>query len=106
GVRVDHRVRALDQLGERRVRQPLGERPGRVAREAAVEVLAVLGHDEHAPGPECGQVQYRHGAHPAAQVVRLELTGPAAHGGHRRVLAAVYPGDHRESGTVVPAGDL
>ena len=106
GVRVNHRVRAFDELGKRRVRQPLGERPCRVAREAAVEVLAVLGHDERAPGPERGQVQHRNGPHPAAQAGRLQLTGPAAHRGHRRVLAAVYPGDHRESGAVVRAGDL
>ena len=66
-------VRPGDQLGERRVGQPLGQRPGRVAGEAPVQVLAVLGDDERAARPERGDVEHRHGPDAAAELALLQV---------------------------------
>ena len=66
-VRVDHRIRAGDQLGEGGVRQPLGQGSRRVAGEAPVEVLAVLGNHERAASRERRQVEHRHHEDAAAQ---------------------------------------
>jgi len=106
GVGVDQRIRAGDELGERGVREPLGERAGRVAREAPVEVLAVLGDHERAPGPERRQAEHGHRPDAAAQVPGLQAPGPAAHRRHRRVLAAVHARDDGQQRAVLAAGDL
>ncbi len=67
GVRVHQGIGARDELRKRVVCEPVGERPGRVAGEAAVEVLAVVGNDERAAGAERRQVQHRHRDDAAAQ---------------------------------------
>jgi len=106
GVHVDQRIGARDELRECRVRQPVGESPRRVAREAPVEVLAVVGHDERAAGAERGQVQHRHRDNPAAQFPFLEAPGPLADAGSRRVLRAVHSGQDGEPRAVAGAGQL
>ncbi len=50
-VCVNQRVAPGDELGERRVGQPIGEGTVRVAWEAPVEVLAVFRDDERASQP-------------------------------------------------------
>jgi hypothetical protein len=105
-VHVDQGVGTRDQLGEGRVREPVGERSRRVAGEAAVEVLAVVGNDERAAGTERRQVQHRHRDDAAAQFAPLEATGPLADPGHRRILAAVHAGDDGEPRAVLGAGQL
>jgi hypothetical protein len=105
-VRVDQGVGTRDQLGERRVREPVGEGPGRVAGEAPVEVLAVVGDHERAAGAERRQVQHRHRDDAAAQFPFLEPAGPLPDAVHRRVLTAVHPGDDGEPRAIGGTGQL
>ncbi len=105
-VRVDVGVGSGDQLGERRVGEPVGQRPGRVAGEAAVQVLAVLGHDERAAPPEGRDVEHRHGADAAPDLPLLQAGRPFPDRGHGHVLAAVHAGDHGQQRAVLGAGQL
>jgi hypothetical protein len=78
----------------------VGEGARRVAGEAPVEVLAVVGNHERGAGAERRQVQHRDRDDAAAQFPLLETAGPLADGGHRRVLAAVHPGQHDQARAV------
>jgi hypothetical protein len=106
-VRVDQGVRKPEMsCGERVVRERVGEGARRVAGEAPVEVLAVVGNHERGAGAERRQVQHRDRDDAAAQFPLLETAGPLADGGHRRVLAAVHSGQHDQARAVPGAGHL
>jgi len=105
-VHVDQRIRRLDQFGEDVVGELVGKRPVRIAREAAVQVLAVGRRDERRPRPECGQVHDRHRHHRSRELRRLEAAHHPDHGRDRGVLAAVDSAQDAQPRAVPGTGHL
>ncbi len=77
-VHVDQRIGRLDQLGEDVVGELVRERPGRVAGEAAVQVLVVGRGDERRPRPKRRQVHDRDGHHRPARAALDRGRAPLA----------------------------
>ena len=95
-MQVDHDVRRSDQLVEEGTREHLRVRTVVRARKAAVEVLAVFGHDERRAALKRLHAHDRDGGDRPAELVRLELVHDSYHGADRRVLAAVHTADQRK----------
>ena len=92
-MKVEHGVGRLDQLREDVVREPVGVRAVRVARERAVQVLPVARHHERRALRE-----RVHATRPARRRRCRDVLAEAAHEADdrrdRRVLAAVDAAEH------------
>ena len=105
-VQVEQHVGRLDHLVEDRAGKNVGVRAVVRPREAAVQVLAVLGDDERRPLPKRLHAHDRHRGDRPGELARVELVHERRHGGDRRVLAAVDAADQRDVRPVARAARL